>query len=185
MNAPIDYLSDPESVPKRDIPEALAKLEGLKAKLLCRLVEPGDAATRPEVPDRLITVDEAAETLSFTKQFVYEMVRKGQLPSVRQGKYVRLRLADLSRWMDDHTERMLDKRIYHSYSTPHERKRTAGNKKAARPHSRADGGKDRCAVEHGGEMGARRVADFRTHLKTDPADSPEGKPGATPDERIS
>jgi excisionase family DNA binding protein len=94
-----------EDTPQEDIPEALVQLEAAKTRLLCRLVKPGLAPPRLPEPDQLLTVAEVARRLSFTRQFCYEMIRRGQLVSVRQGKYVRVRLSDLSRWIDEHTEK--------------------------------------------------------------------------------
>ena len=52
-------------------------------------------------PDRLITVQEAAELMGFAASYVYEMVRRGDLPAVRPrgGKYVRLRRAAVEQWI--------------------------------------------------------------------------------------
>ncbi len=182
MSIPVDYLSDPDTVPKAEIPDVLVTLEALRVKLFCRLAEPGDTATRPELLDKLVTVQEAADRLSFTPQLVYGLVRKGQLSAVRQGKYVRIRLSDLSRWMDKHTDKPLDTRLYQPYNRSHGRKRTPGNQKAARAYSSTDGRADRRAIQHGSPVGTERVTDIRTHLKADPPTCTDGS--RAQDERI-
>jgi excisionase family DNA binding protein len=47
----------------------------------------------------LLTVPEVAAELRFTRGYVYEAIRRGELPAVRKGKYVRLRRGDLAAWL--------------------------------------------------------------------------------------
>jgi len=52
----------------------------------------------PLAPGRLLTPDEVAERWSVGKSQVWRLVREGQLPAVRIGRYVRFRVADLEAW---------------------------------------------------------------------------------------
>lgn len=100
MNTPTDYLPDPESISKRDIPDALARLESVKARLLCRLVEPGDTFH----PDRLLEVKEAAEKLGITEDWLYR--KGGRLPFVvRMGRNIRFSEQGIEKYIRQRTGR--------------------------------------------------------------------------------
>lgn len=178
LNGLRELLSDPSltgSIPRHEIPEALASLEALKAKLLCRLIETSrDAAIPLEPRDGLITVDEAAERLSFTAQYLYELIRKSQFPAVHQGKYIRIRISDLSQWIDQHRAKPFDSQIYSLYSDIHGRKRTAGNKEVTRHHPRTNGRENRRVRKHNSAMGAERVEDIRAHFTADSSATADG-----------
>lgn len=53
---------------------------------------------KPQQDNRLLSVAEAAVQLHVSKGRIYELVRHGQLPAVRIGKYVRLEPAVLAKW---------------------------------------------------------------------------------------
>jgi len=63
-------------------------------------------------PDTLITVYQAAERLSFTTQYVYELIRKGQLQAIRNGKYVRILNSDLDAWIERNREKGIESQLY-------------------------------------------------------------------------
>ena len=173
-------LSDPEffaGIEKRDIPDALGALETAKARLLSRLLEPTAARMEPDAEDRLISVERAAELTEFTKQYLYDLIRRGKLPAMRTGKYLRVRLSDLKAWIDKHTEKPLDRQVYRPYTSNHGPKRTTRNQKAARTHSETNGRQDRRPKEHRGEVGAGRIADIRTRRTVDAADCRDGNQG--------
>lgn len=50
--------------------------------------------------DRLLTPQEAAEVLSVSPRLVSDMARRGELPAVRVGRYVRFRPEDLAQWIE-------------------------------------------------------------------------------------
>ena len=52
--------------------------------------------------DGLLTVPEAAAKLRVPSQYVYELIRRGALTSVRFGKYVRVEPADLAAYIMRH-----------------------------------------------------------------------------------
>ena len=65
----------------------------LQTALIARAVS---RETSPE-PDRLLAVAKVAEILEFTEQYVYELIRRGHLPAVRSGKYVRVSASAVDR----------------------------------------------------------------------------------------
>jgi excisionase family DNA binding protein len=52
--------------------------------------------------NRLLTPSDAAAMLQIPKAHVYELVRRGELPATRLGKYVRLPLRGLRIWIESH-----------------------------------------------------------------------------------
>jgi putative molybdopterin biosynthesis protein len=44
---------------------------------------------------------EAAEVLGLSRTKVYDLIARGELPSVRVGHSIRVRAADLSSWLQD------------------------------------------------------------------------------------
>lgn len=51
--------------------------------------------------EKLLTVEQAAELLSVKKSYIYEKTRTGQMPSLKVGKYLRIRLSELDHWLAD------------------------------------------------------------------------------------
>jgi len=84
-----------------EIPALLAALEQVRTALWVQMVRvPRPAARDADGGGReLLTVPEVAAELRFTRGYVYEAVRRGELPAVRKGKYVRLRREDLEAWL--------------------------------------------------------------------------------------
>ncbi len=103
-----DFLQHPEFIsqtPPAAVPDLLAELEALRALLWARLVTvQGPPATlHPEQePNRLLTVAQVAEVLSVRKSHAYELIRRNEIPAIRLGRYVRVRLSDLRRWVVNH-----------------------------------------------------------------------------------
>ena len=64
----LDHVVD--EAPREEIPDLLGELERLKVRLLARLVSPRPPE-QPKRPDRLLTVDEAAERLATTRDHLY------------------------------------------------------------------------------------------------------------------
>jgi excisionase family DNA binding protein len=84
-----------------DISGLLGEIEILRARLWSRLAEPRsrDPESRSSGEDRLLPIVEAAERLAFRPAYLYELIRKGDFPAIRQGKYVRIRHKDLEEWI--------------------------------------------------------------------------------------
>ena len=115
---------------------------------------------------RLLTVEQAAERLCFTIQYLYELIRKGQFPSIRQGKYVRIPLSDLSAWIDEHRDKGLDKQLCQWHNNSNETIRTSATKKETRSHPGSNGRQDRHNLKRFGTSGTRRAEDLGTHRPT-------------------
>jgi excisionase family DNA binding protein len=100
----IDVLNNPEqisSMPRTEISHLLGELEAIKAQLWCRLAQPGDCSPRHESQSStiLLTVEEASEKLAFKPSYLYELIRQGRFPAIRQGKYIRIRGYELDEWI--------------------------------------------------------------------------------------
>src|SRR6266851_1385617 len=91
-------------------PEAMAEVLGELVLLLARLlvqttVTPSTSQTeQPEALDRLLSAVEVATVLGVRVPRVYEIIRQHRLPTVRVGKYLRVRPSDLRTWIDDQRE---------------------------------------------------------------------------------
>lgn len=95
-----------------DVPPLLGALEQLRASLWARMLRAPAAspATAADAADQVLTVADVASELQFTRAYVYEAVRRGDLPAIRKGRYVRVRRADLRAWLDGHGPGRLDGR---------------------------------------------------------------------------
>jgi excisionase family DNA binding protein len=50
---------------------------------------------------KLLTADEVAELLGMTTSWVYAASRKGELPTVKLGRYRRYRREAIERWIEE------------------------------------------------------------------------------------
>jgi excisionase family DNA binding protein len=178
MQFPIDP-NTLAQVPPEEIPAIMAQLAAIQSALAVRLHEraislPESAPTSE--PDRAITVEEAAGRLSFTSQYVYELIKRRQIPAIRTGKYVRIRECDLSAWMARHIDNPLDNKLYNLYSLNHERTRPRKHPKEVGTNTGSAGRPNRRVIEHRGAVGAGRVEDIRTHIAVHSTDSRDGMP---------
>lgn len=53
---------------------------------------------------RLLTADQVAEQLQLPRSWVYSAARRGDLPHVPCGRYVRFDPADVERWVEERKE---------------------------------------------------------------------------------
>lgn len=60
--------------------------------------------TTPAPQPLLLRIEEAAHLLGLGRSTVYELLYKGEIPSVRIGTSRRIPFAALSQWITDHTE---------------------------------------------------------------------------------
>ena len=51
--------------------------------------------------DPVLTVPETAEYLKLSKSKVYLLVKMGEIPAIKIGKNVRIRVMDLMNWLED------------------------------------------------------------------------------------
>ncbi|MGC2494620.1 MAG: helix-turn-helix domain-containing protein [Candidatus Binatus sp.] len=100
----IDLGSWMAEVSPDQIPAAIAQLAAAQSSLAARLMMPpggpiqthgGAPANDAEPSERLLTVVEVAKMLECARSYVYELVRKGSIPAVHLGKYVRIRYSTL------------------------------------------------------------------------------------------
>lgn len=80
-----------------ECPAIMGFLEQLKAQLWAQLCVPQPAAKDGD--DELLDMKQAAKILNIPTSRVYELARQGQLPTVKLGKYVRMRRGDLNKWV--------------------------------------------------------------------------------------
>ena len=57
---------------------------------------------------RLLTVDDVAERLGVTKDWVWAQARAGRIPHVQLGRYRRFRAEALDEWLDELERRSVD-----------------------------------------------------------------------------
>ncbi len=50
--------------------------------------------------DPILTIRETAEYLKLSKSKVYLMVQQGEIPHLKMGKSVRIRMSDLQEWLE-------------------------------------------------------------------------------------
>jgi excisionase family DNA binding protein len=166
-------LSNPDisAIPREQIP-------GLLFLLASRLLEMASIPDRDSpMPDRLITVEVAAERLAFTEQYLYGLIRNGKFPAIREGKYYRIRESDLSAWIEEHREKSIDNELYQSYSKRYGRKRTQTDQAVNGTHSAANVRQNRRESQYNRPMGAGRVDDIRTRLKVHSTSGNDGNTG--------
>jgi|SRR5690349_4305220 len=103
----IDAIAAAESLSADEIPATLAYVEELRANLWRRLLaQPPLPQSRP--PDaKFLTVSEVADALRFSRGHVYELIRSGDLPAVKNGRAVRVTPDALTAWQARH-QRALD-----------------------------------------------------------------------------
>ena len=89
-----------------ELPAFLAGLAALQGRAAARMAAASTmpAARTMDSAAALLTVPEVATRLRVPTQHAYELARRGELPSVRFGKYVRVRPADLETWIARHRE---------------------------------------------------------------------------------
>ena len=132
-----DLLEAPERVTSTQ-PDALASVLGELVILLARLMVQANSkalntqpATNQDGPESLLTVREAAAVLNLQPRYIYELVRRRELPAIRVGKYVRVRRTDLHDWLERHREEGVDAKIHRGLgSTP------TMSERGARPRGR-------------------------------------------------
>lgn len=103
-----------------EAPVLLGELERVKVILWYRILTtpPENAHPEPMDTDHLLTIPEVADLLSVPRRYAYDLARRRDFPTIRIGKYVRVRLIDLREWV---RRKSLDTSMYQWYSSNHER----------------------------------------------------------------
>lgn len=103
-----EILADPtrvNEIPADTVLQLVGELERLKAILWAKLLTPRDHADGKDTDDEgLLKIEEVAELLGVPKGYVYDLTRRGELPSVRFGKYVRVEGRAIQEWIKRHRE---------------------------------------------------------------------------------
>ncbi len=91
------------------LPAVVATLAALQTRAAARLLTavgsaPAPAPAEKQDPDQLLTTAEASALLALPTGYVAELGRRGDLPRVARGKYVRFRVGDLRAWIARHRE---------------------------------------------------------------------------------
>ncbi len=135
-----ELLADPAKVaglPAEAILPLIAQLAALQSTLAARLAADrasGDNQAEPQAEDRLLTMAQVATVLSVPTGYARELGWRGDLPTVRVGKYVRVRRSDLDEWVVRHREKGLDRELGVALNSPRDRQRGPASSQAARPH---------------------------------------------------
>lgn len=131
-----DLLATPSAVdtcPRDQVPVLLAavaseqaRLAGLQVTLYARLLASSQATN---TPDSLLTIPDVAGRLHVPVAFAYDLARRRILPTVRVGKYVRVRESSLAKWMQQREE-PLERDVERTY-TPRKRRAAVATPTAA------------------------------------------------------
>ena len=93
-------------IPQGEIPGLLVGVSALLAAVAARSRVPqrrGDRSSMAPERSGLLTVPEVAQRLAVPRSYVYELARRGELPCVRFGKYVRICPSVLRKWLESRT----------------------------------------------------------------------------------
>ncbi len=97
---PIHDGQDIAAIPSGEIPALLLHLAAAQSALVARLLKDAhDKTESPPPEERLLTIPEVATRLSVPAAYAYDIARRSILPTVRFGKYVRVRASDLEVWL--------------------------------------------------------------------------------------
>jgi excisionase family DNA binding protein len=102
---PLPPLEGVDALRPDELPAFLAGLAALQGRAAARMAaESSRRNPQTTAAAELLTVPEVATRLRVPRQHAYELARRGDLASVRFGKYVRVRQADLEAWIARHRE---------------------------------------------------------------------------------
>jgi excisionase family DNA binding protein len=99
-----ELLEQPDRVQELAAAEARALLLGmasLQEALRLQALQPlatGNGRDEASAEDGWFTIPEVARRLRLAPSYCYQLARRGDLPALRTGKYVRVRAADLREW---------------------------------------------------------------------------------------
>ena len=100
--------------PSADCTALLGVLERVRVSAWAQVLESSSSSPQAlsrQDGGRLLTLPQVAERLTIPEGYAYEMARRGMLPVVRLGKYVRVPLAEFETWVGQQTslERRIDR----------------------------------------------------------------------------
>ncbi len=91
-------------VPVEAVPALMIKLAAVQASLQTRLLTAGPDTRKLEV-DNLLDAEEVADWLGVKEDYVRELGRRGEIPTVQIGKYVRFERSAVRDWIGQHRDR--------------------------------------------------------------------------------
>ncbi len=86
-------------VPVSEIPALLVKLAAAQAGLQARLLMQGVRGRRDEEHEALLEAKDVAAWLGVKEDYVRDLGRKGEIPTVKIGKYVRFERDSIREWI--------------------------------------------------------------------------------------
>jgi excisionase family DNA binding protein len=91
----------------RRLKRALAKHRQALEELESALLEfEGEVPDRPESRDlELLSIAQVCQRLDMGKSWVYRRIHEGEIPSVRLGRAIKIRRADLEKYLEEHRYR--------------------------------------------------------------------------------
>ena len=86
-------------VPIEQIPALLAKLAAAQARLQLRLLMHRAQSSRNEESETLLEAKDVADWLGVKEDYVRDLGRRGEIPTVKIGKYVRFERDSIRDWI--------------------------------------------------------------------------------------
>src|SRR5438309_5375160 len=167
-----------DSLPVSMLAERARRAARLAADLQTALIARAACREASSEPDRLLAIPKVAEILEFTEQYVYELIRRGHLPAVRSGKYVRVSASAVDSFMKNGPTNGVDSILYQGYSSARGRVPAAAAQDARRIDPGGPRRHARRRAEHRGPVGAERADDHGADDATDPRDGRGVEPEA-------
>jgi excisionase family DNA binding protein len=92
---------------KRALATHRQALEELESALLeFKEAVEGDVPDRPESRDlELLSIAQVCQRLDMGRSWVYRRIHEGEIPSVRLGRAIKIRRADLEKYLEEHRYR--------------------------------------------------------------------------------
>jgi len=86
-------------VPVEQIPALLVKLAAAQARLQLRLLMHRAQSSRNEESETLLEAKDVADWLGVKEDYVRDLGRRGEIPTVKIGKYVRFERDSIRKWI--------------------------------------------------------------------------------------
>jgi excisionase family DNA binding protein len=91
-------------VPVEEIPALLVKLAAAQARLQLRLLMHRAQSSRNEESETLLEAKDVADWLGVKEDYVRDLGRRGEIPTVKIGKYVRFERDSIREWIAQQRE---------------------------------------------------------------------------------
>jgi excisionase family DNA binding protein len=135
-----------------DLADAPAVLAAVAARLAHARPLPEPQVT-PDM-DVLLSVTETAKLLSYRASYVYEMLRRGDLPAVRDRKFVRVRQSAVNEYIAQHERRgPLPLKVSRMLTSSHDRKFDEAQAQGTQTHPGRARSQTRVSSHNGRKVG--------------------------------